>query len=47
MAGKLSRDLQLIIMQRPQLFGDLLRRLKEMPDHAVLRLVREISDGDW
>ena len=47
MAGKLSSDLQLIIMRRPRLFADLLRKLKEVPDHAVLRIVREVSDGDW
>lgn len=47
MAGKLSSELQQIIMQRPQLFGQLLRELKSMPDHAILRIAREIEDGDW
>ena len=47
MAGKLSTDLQEIIMQRPQLFGQLLRELKTMPDHAILRIAREIEDGQW
>ena len=47
MAGKVSRDLQDIIRRRPQLFADLIRQLKEQPDHAVLRLVREVKDGDW
>lgn len=47
MAGKLSTDLQEIIMQRPQLFGQLLRELKSMPDHAILRVAREIEDGEW
>jgi transcriptional regulator with XRE-family HTH domain len=47
MAGKVSRDLQEIIMRRPQLFADLLRLLKGVPDQAILRVVREIRDGDW
>ena len=47
MAGKVSSDLQRIVLQRPQLFADLLRQLKDVPDHAILSVVREIRDGDW
>ena len=47
MAGKVSSDLQDIIRKRPQLFSQLIRELKDMPDHAVLRLVREVRDGNW
>jgi transcriptional regulator with XRE-family HTH domain len=47
LAGKVSADLQAIIRKRPRLFADLIRELKNLPDHAVLRLVREIRDGDW
>ena len=47
MAGKVSADLQAIIRQRPQLFAQLIRELKNMPNHAVLRLVREVRDGTW
>ena len=47
MAGKVSSDLQEIIRKRPKLFADLIRQLKEEPDHAVLKLVREVKDGDW
>lgn len=47
MAGKLSTDLQQVILQRPQLFAQLLRQLREVPDHAILRVVREVRDGDW
>lgn len=47
MAGKVSRDLQSIIVLRPTLFADLLRELRDAPDHAILRLVREVRDGDW
>jgi hypothetical protein len=47
MAGKLSSELQQIILERPQLFADLLRQLKNLPDHAILRVVREVKDGEW
>lgn len=47
MAGKVSSELQEVIRQRPELFGALLRELKSAPDNAVLRLVREVRDGEW
>ncbi len=47
LAGKVSSDLLGIIRSRPRLFADLIRQLKNMPDHAVLRLVREVRDGTW
>ena len=47
MAGKVSGDLQEIIRRRPKLFAELIRQLKEAPDHAILRVVREVRDGDW
>ena len=45
--GKVSIDIQEIIRKRPQLFAQLIRELKNMPDHAVLKIVREVRDGDW
>jgi transcriptional regulator with XRE-family HTH domain len=47
MAGKVSSDLQEIVRRRPHLFAELLRELKNMPDHAIIRIVREVRDGDW
>lgn len=47
LAGKVSTDLLDIIRKRPRLFADLLRELKEMPDHAILRIARDVRDGDW
>ena len=47
LAGKVSTDLQTIIRKRPRLFADLIRQLKEAPDEAVLRVVREVRDGNW
>jgi transcriptional regulator with XRE-family HTH domain len=47
LAGKVSSELQAVIRGRPRLFADLIRALKDQPDHAVLRVVREVRDGDW
>lgn len=47
MAGKVSRDLQEIVRRRPRLFADLLRQLRTVPDHALLRITREVRDGQW
>lgn len=47
MAGKVSSDLKEAIRKRPVLFGQLIRELKDLPDHAILRLVREVRDGEW
>tara|TARA_B100001093_G_scaffold495797_1_gene540676 strand:- start:4124 stop:4480 length:357 start_codon:yes stop_codon:yes gene_type:complete len=47
MAGKVSKELQDIIIKRPMLFGEMLRELKQMPDRAILKIVREVRDGEW
>ena len=47
LAGKVSADLQAVIRKRPRLFADLIRQLMEVPDEAVLRIVREVRDGKW
>jgi HTH-type transcriptional regulator, competence development regulator len=47
LAGKVSSDLQEVIRKRPALFAELIRSLKETPDRAVIRLVREVRDGEW
>jgi len=46
MAGKVSSDLLEIVRRRPQVFAELIRQLKQAPEHAVLRLVREVRDGN-
>ena len=45
LAGKISPDLQAVIMKRPRIFSQLIRELKDLPDNAVLHLVREVRDG--
>jgi transcriptional regulator with XRE-family HTH domain len=47
MAGKISSDLREAILLRPSLFAELIRSVKSMPDHAVLRVVRDVRDGTW
>lgn len=47
LGGKVSGELQDIIRRRPRAFAELLRGLRDAPDDAVLRLVREVRDGDW
>jgi transcriptional regulator with XRE-family HTH domain len=47
MAGRVSSELQAIILQRPQLFAEMLSACKNLPDNAILKLVREVRDGEW
>jgi transcriptional regulator with XRE-family HTH domain len=47
LAGKVSSDLQEIIRRRPALMAELIREMKRLPAHAVLRIVREVRDGEW
>ena len=47
LAGKVSSDLQEIIRRRPKQFAELIRELKNAPNHAILRVVREVRDGNW
>ena len=47
LAGKVSSDLQKIILRRPKQFAELIRQLKDAPDHAILEFVREVRDGNW
>jgi transcriptional regulator with XRE-family HTH domain len=47
LAGRVSSELQAIILKRPKLFAELLRQLRTAPDHAILSVVREVRDGNW
>jgi HTH-type transcriptional regulator, competence development regulator len=47
LGGKVSAELKAVIVKRPGLFGQLLRQLADAPDHAVVRVVREVRDGQW
>ena len=47
LSGKVSSDIQEVIQKRPKLFAQLIRDMKDLPDNAVLRIVREVRDGKW
>ena len=47
LAGKVSTDLKDVIRRRPRLFAQVIRELRDAPEAAVLRVVREVRDGDW
>ncbi len=47
LAGKVSSDLQEIIRRHPRAFAELIRQLKDVPEGALLRVVREVKDGKW
>lgn len=47
MTGKVSQDLQAIILKHPIVFAQLLNSLKDSPEHAILKVVREVRNGDW
>lgn len=47
LAGKVSKDLREAIMKRPKQFGELIRQMKDLPENAVVRIVREVRDGKW
>ena len=34
------------IRKRPQLFSDMIRQIKSMPGHAILRIARDLRDSD-
>lgn len=46
-AGRVSTELQDIILKRPALFAEILTALRDMPDTAILHVVREVRNGDW
>lgn len=47
LAGKVSSRLQNVIRKRPELFAELILQLEYAPDHAILKVVREVQDGIW
>jgi transcriptional regulator with XRE-family HTH domain len=47
MAGKVSSDLQGIIMARPKLFAEMIRKLKSASAKQVEGVVKKVRDGNW
>jgi hypothetical protein len=46
MAGKISADLRAVILARPKLFAELIRTIGNAPYNTVLRVAREVPDGN-
>ena len=38
---------QVVTDRYTAIHGDCVESLRDLPDHAVVRLVREVRDGDW
>lgn len=47
MSGKLSPRFKAALMRRPKLFAELISAAEKLPDEALIRVVREVKDGDW
>mgnify|MGYP000089803019 CR=1 FL=1 len=47
MAGKVSKRLQSYIIRRPEVFEQLMETMDKEPDHSILRIVRQVRDGEW
>lgn len=47
MVGKVSSRLQHIIMKNPVAFAQLISSLENSPEHAILRVIREVKNGEW
>nr|WP_181552442.1 helix-turn-helix transcriptional regulator [Desulfosalsimonas propionicica] len=47
LSGKVSADVQEIIRGRPELFTDLIRQIKNMPENDLLKLVQDLRAGKW
>jgi transcriptional regulator with XRE-family HTH domain len=47
LAGKVSADLREVILKRPELFAQLIRQTKDVPDQTVLKIINEVGEGKW
>lgn len=46
-AGRVAPDISDIISSRPNLFAEFASVLRNSPEEAILRVVREVRDGNW
>ena len=45
--GKLTEELFQTITKQPKAFADLIKQLKNAPENAILRVIREVRTGEW
>lgn len=46
-AGKLQTDIREAIMANPEVFVELIRRVRALPKKRQAEVVRKVKDGDW
>jgi transcriptional regulator with XRE-family HTH domain len=46
-AGKLQTDVREAIMGNPEVFIELIRRVRAMPKKRQAEVVKKVRDGDW
>lgn len=46
-AGKVTSRLAAAIAKHPKAFADIIFNLENAPEHAILRVIREVRDGEW
>ena len=46
-AGRISGDLQERISLHPKVFVEVVKWLRDSPDHSILQVVRQVRDGNW
>ena len=46
-AGRVSQRLRGILQTHPEAFAQVIRALEDQPEHALLRISREVKDGKW
>ena len=47
LAGKVPSDLSQIILRRPEIIADFLRRADKVGEKGLKRIIRKIEDGSW
>ena len=46
-SGRVTKELRSIIIEHPEAFAELIRKLKKAPENVILQTARAIRDGDW
>lgn len=46
-AGMVTKRLAVAISKNPKVFSDLIFQLENAPENAILRIIREVREGEW
>ncbi len=47
LAGKVAADLSQIILKRPRVMAELIRKARTLKEEDIRRMTRKIEDGEW